>query len=422
MSQRYVVIGASAAGIGVLSKLRALDPHGEIICVAAQAEMPNNTCLIADLLAGHKTEAEVYTKDAAFFAENRIDLRLSTRVESIDSDAQIVFLSDERVVQPSTETGELEEQSGTLGKYALEYDKLFLGTGTTAIIPPTFSRDQKGLFTFHTFADVVAINSFIATHKVQRAVVVGAGLSGIECADALAARGIVVDVVEMQSHILHRFIDAQGSATIEGWMRKHHVNFHPSSTVKYLKTNGDSLVGVQLNNDSSIDCQMLIFAIGGRPDLTLAEAANLTLSDGAIHANEFMKSSDPNIYVGGDIARIKDLATGKWLRSCNWPDAVMQGMNAAHGMAGVEKPYPGTAIIVGSKFFGSGFVTCGFVQNSKYTAQKRIDETGYRCFLYEENVLKAFCMVGNVDHVGQLRKYIVSRQFLTEDEQAALLK
>ena len=432
MSKRYLVIGASAAGIGVLSKLRSLDPHGEIVCVASQAEMPNNTCLIADLLAGAKTAAEVYTKDLSFFEENRIDLRLLTTVESIDSDAQMAFLSDNRA-----------DAETSLGLYALEYDKLFIGTGTTAVHPEVkvmcsadcdldaqrktgkyccSSIGKQPGFTFHTLSDVLAINSFIEDYKPQRAVVVGAGLSGIECADALAARGIAVDVIEMQSHILHRFIDAQASEIIENWMRKTQVNFHASTTISNVVTANGKIIGVRLSSGAMIDCQLLIFAIGGRPNLALAESANVDIRDGAVAADQYMKSSNMNIYVGGDCARIKDLATGKWLRSCNWPDAVMQGMNAAHGMAGIEKPYPGTAIIVGSKFFGSGFVTCGFVHNTKYEKQQKIDDKGYRCFFYEDNILKAFCMVGNVDHVGVLRKYIVSRTVLVDEQKAALLE
>lgn len=403
MTQRYLIIGASAAGMGVLSKLRTLDPTADIVCVAAQSLMPNNTCLIADCLAGAKTEAAVYIKDRSFFDENNIDLRLSTTVESIDADSQMVFLSD-----------------GS----ALEFDKLFLGTGTTALLPAPFTKETAGVFTFHTLDDVQALNAVLATKAVQQAVVVGAGLSGIECADALAQRGVRVDLLDMQQTVLHRFVDEQGSRVIEGWMEKQQVTFHPGTTLANLSAENGCVAGAVLSSGATIPCQMVIFAIGGRPNLTLAESAGLDIRDKAVVVDQFLRTSNENIYAGGDLCRIKDLATGKWVRSCNWPDAALQGMYAASNMAGQPRAYPGTVIIVGSKFFGSGFVTCGPVNQpqTSYETQKVVDEKGYRCLVYDNNVLKGFCMIGSIDHVGQLRKYIVAQQPLSAAEKELLLK
>lgn len=386
MHKQYIIIGASAASMGVLSRLRALNPNGRITCIAAQTMMPYNTCLLADYIAGTKTREQINTKDAAFFADNNIDLRLGTWVQSIDEARKVVVCKDAH------------------NSYELSYDLLFLGTGTAMTPPPIAGlKDFAGVFGFHTLEHAQALDAYLREQAPQHAVVIGAGLSGIECADALVARGLQVHVVEQAERILPAFTDQRASDFLVQKMSACGVMVHTATRVQALEGEHGRVSTVLLGDGVRLSAQVVVVATGGRAQNQLASALGLAMHDGRLLVNEHLQTSDPSIYAAGDSCLLPHLVTRELIPNTLWTDAMQQGMYAAMAMAGQPKVYPGILPITSSRFFGTAIACAG-----DYTAQAGrllVDESKehYQVFCVKNNRLLGFLMVGKLAAIGELR-------------------
>ena len=401
--KKYVIIGVSAAGVGCATKLRELDQTAQIIMIGSDEKLPCNRCLISEILSGEKTKQDALSKDLNFFESQNIKVMLNTTVTN-------VFPKEKTVLLASGEK--------------ITYDKLFLGTGKSGFIPQITGANLKGVFTFYGLPDIEAIVNFINKNAVKKAVVVGAGLTGLECADALSTRGISVDVIEKSTHILPAQIDQAGAEFIQKLMAKNGIQlFTEQSVEKIIGDVSGKVSEVLLSKNKKILADMIIFATGGKINLQLAACAKLNPTPTGIITSSTMQTSNPDIFAGGDCCMVNNLLTGMPVQSCLWPDAKMQGMTAAHGMVGIHKEYPGILIITSSNIFGTQFVTCGPVNQSNpgYEEAVKIGHDFYHKFLTQDNILKGFIMVGKVENVGLLRKKLIDKTTLQPLLQQSLL-
>lgn len=393
MAKKFLIIGTSAAGIGAAVKLRSLDDSIDITCITAEVEMPYNRCLLADFVAGEKSLTQVSTKTQEFFDQNRITLMLNSRAVKIDpTNNQVVLESGKR----------------------LEYDMLFLGTGRVSRKLEIPGSDAAGVFSFYDLRDSTNIFDYTKNNSIKHATVIGAGLSGLECADALRGQNIAVSLIEMSPQVLAAQINKTGSDFLIKHMSKNYnVPVHLNNTVIRIVERGDVgnkvACGVVLADGTELETDMVIFAVGGQLSTPLAREAGIACEQGGILVNEFMQTNIPNIFAGGDVCMVKDQISGQLVQSCLWTDAIMQGMTAAHGMLGTPKAYPGVLIVTASPIFGTKFVTCGPVTlpNAVLDKQEVTGDGFYHCYFTQNKKLKGFVMVGKIDNVGLLRKKLV---------------
>ncbi|MCB9493262.1 MAG: NAD(P)/FAD-dependent oxidoreductase [Epsilonproteobacteria bacterium] len=390
MKQRHIIIGVSAAGLGAAVKLRALDKDVEIICLSAEQEMPYNRCLLADYLAGSKDQEAVRTKKEDFFQQNKIELMLDARVARLDRKNKQVILHDGR---------------------ELTYDKLLIGSGRSIRLPELEGIDGLGVHPFYNLHDVTKILSFVRARDAKHVTVVGAGLSGLECADALKDHGVSIHIIERESKLLSRQIDQGGSDFLIELAKKHEVNLTLNTSVEKIDINEDQFVkGVCLTSGSYLKTDMVVFAIGGRPNSDFAKQAGITTHFGGIVTSKTMQTNDEDVYAAGDVCVVTDLLTKESVQTCLWPDSVMQGMAAAYGMVGQKKIYPGTLVVTSSHIFGTTFVTAGPVADQGHNFKELIQKNFnfYHKYLVDDNnSLKGFVMIGNVSNVGALRKKLL---------------
>lgn len=387
---KYVVIGASAAGVGCATKLRDLDKTSEIVMIGADKELPCNRCLLSDILSGDKTESDIIVKDLDYFKKQNINVMLSTVVCDI-------FPEEKKIVLQNSEE--------------IEYDKLFIGTGKSGFIPTIPGSKLAGVFSFYGIADVKAILKFTTENKVRNITIVGAGLTGLECADALSSCGFEINLIERASHVLPYQIDQNGAEFIQNLIATHGIRFYPRRVLEQILERDNNVCGVALSDSGSIQTDMIIFATGGKTNIELALRAGLNTTQRGIVTTSTMQTSNANIFAGGDCCMVNDLLTGQPVQSCLWPDAAMQGMVAAHGMVGIKKEYSGILIITSSNIFGTQFVTCGDI-NSTDSQIKQIIKSGpdfYHKFLVKDDLLVGFIMVGKVENVGMLRKSLIAK-------------
>jgi nitrite reductase (NADH) large subunit len=385
----HVVIGTSAAGIGALAKLRALDKEGRIICISASSFMPYNTCLLVDYLSGYKTLDEVYTKSDDFFKENSIELYLNTLVTSINPSERTITCNNGQT---------------------FTFDTLFLGLGTAKNMPPIPGINEcEGIFSFHTLEDAHALREFVAKRSPKKATIIGAGLSGVECSDALAGTINTIDLVDMQDQLLPSLITGDGSAFLESIMARHNITFHKSTRVTKILHEHGVVSGVQLDSGQVLESDLVIFTLGGKPNIALARDAGLSIQDGAILTNKQMQTSEPNIYAAGDNVLVRDNLSGELKRNCLWTDAMMQGMVAGNCMGGREAAYNGSTFLSSSKFFGLSFASCGEITKPKasYTVKTESENNFHHTFVMDGEKLKSFAMIGEVNNLGELRRKLI---------------
>lgn len=389
MTKKHLIIGTSAAGISAANTLRNVDAEAEIICISQEAELPYNKCLLADYMLGLKNQEDVITLTPQKAQQKRIELLLNSQVMAI---------------QPATKSVELSDGQ------RISYDTLLIATGASPYKPPIAGIQAQGVHTFYTLQDSNTLLHQL-TLQQRNIIVIGAGLSGLECADALRSRGAQVTIIEKADQLLPRHVTKQGSCIIERAVDAHGVSLHLNAQVMEIMQQNNQVIGVKLNNGICLPADMVVVAVGVRPNSWLALRAGITLHNEGILVNDYMQTSCADIYAAGDVIMVNDMATGKLVNSCTWPDASLQGLVAAYNMAGKSKKYPGATLVTSSSFFGIKFSSCGLLQLTE--SIQRISKDGhqfYHDFFLDQGVLKGFSLVGTIDQASFYKKMVLTQE------------
>lgn len=393
MSKKIIIVGASAAGISALHTLRKLSPEYALVCISQEKELPYNKCFLADYFSGIKKENEIFISPIT--PELQHQFLLGYSVTHINPQKKIIILSNDQ---------------------ELAYDKLFLGLGSSQYVPPiALINTLQGIFNFHTLADISAIKTYINERSVKRTVIIGAGLSGLECADSLQAYGIETTLVEMNGHVLPSLLPKEPAQFIESHMKKTGITLIFNTAVKAFEHEDSRVTGVLLADGRVICADMVICATGLRANSDIARQAGIITNYQGILVDEHLQTNFPDIFAGGDAILVKDQITHELSRSCMWPDAMMQGMFAAYAMAGKPRAYPGTVIIGCSAFFGLKFATYGMKNRS--CADDIIIRQGpdfYHEYLLQNGLLIGFALIGNTHNFALVKRLLLTRQPASE--------
>lgn len=387
MSKRYLFIGASAASMGAMHKLRQIDPEAEITVFSAEKEMPYNKCFLADYLAGIATTDRLQI----YKPSTQVTLELDTKIEAIDPHAKTIT-----------------SKKGN----SYPYDALFLGTGSSPWMPSISGVNARGVFTFHTLADTLNIQSYIKENGCKTALICGAGLSGLEAADALKAQGLKVTVIEKNNQVLPSLLTKNAAVFLHDHMRSLGVNLLLESMVCAIESTSEKVRGAHLLDGSFIPADLVIIATGLQANSQLCAQAQIACGPQGVLVDAHMQTSQSSIYAGGDLIQVTDTLSGNRLRSCMWPDAMQQGMYAALAMAGQSKPYPGPAIIVSSAFFGLKFAYAGIVNSGQIREAQGGDY--FHSICHTQGVLQGFQVLGKRHDLSLLKRLILTKQPLLD--------
>ncbi len=281
---KYLIVGGVAGGATVAARLRRLDEKAEIIIFERGSYISYANCGLPYYIGGIISERDrlfVQTPES-FHARLNVDIRIEQEVIAIDRNARQVTV---------------RRKDGT--EYQEAYDKLVLSPGADPLRPPIPGINDECIFTLRNVPDTDAIQEFIKSRQVQHAVVVGAGFIGLEMTENLHHRGIRVTIVEMAEQVMTP-LDYEMAASVHQHLKTKNVEFYLKDAVNSFVREPGGLE-VRLKSGRTIHADMVILSIGVRPDSALAEAAGLELGlNKGIRVNEFLQTSDPDIYALGD--------------------------------------------------------------------------------------------------------------------------
>jgi 3-phenylpropionate/trans-cinnamate dioxygenase ferredoxin reductase subunit len=306
-----VIIGGGAAGNAAAETLRREGYRGPVTLLSADLSPPcDRPNLSKDYLAGTAQADWIPLRPPEFYAQHGIDLKVGTRVMTIERGTRTVSLAD-----------------GS----KLAYGTLLLATGAEPIRLEVPGANLPHVHVLRTLADSDALIAHASA--ARRCVVVGASFIGLEVAASLRTRGLEVHVVAPETRPMERIMGAAIGDMVRTVHEEHGVIFHLGATVTEISKDA-----VNLSTGQRLDADLVVVGIGVRPTVTLAEQAGLAVDRG-VTVDEFLQTSAPDIYAAGDIARWPDHRTGRRIRVEHWVVAQRQGEIAACNMLGQRRHF-----------------------------------------------------------------------------------
>ncbi len=339
---KVVVVGGVAGGASAAARLRRLDESAEIIMFERGEYISFANCGLPYYIGGEITDRAALTLQTpqSFHSRFHVDVRINSEVTAIDPKAkQVTVRSKDR------------------GEYTESYDKLILSPGAAPIRPPMEGADNERVFTLRNIPDTYKIRGYVEEQHPKSAVVVGGGYIGVEMAENLKNAGVDVTIVELADHVIAP-LDYDMACDVHRYLKEKGVGLILQNGVQSIREEGGAL---RLTlSDGEIDTDLVIMAVGVRPDTALAKEAGLELNRrGAIVVDEHMLTSDPDIYAVGDAVEVTDFVTGEKAYIPLAGPANKQGRIAADNICGIPTTYKNTQGSAVLKIFDMTVATTG---------------------------------------------------------------
>lgn len=352
----YLIIGGVAGGATVAARLRRMDEKANIILFERGKYVSYANCGLPYYIGDTINNREkLFVQTAKGFTDRfRIDIRTEQEVTAIRPDKKEVEIKNLSTGETYTET----------------YDKLVLSPGAEPLRPGIEGIGSKKIFTLRNVPDTDTIKNYVNTENPKRAIVVGGGFIGLEMAENLHDLGIQVDVVEMANQVMAP-LDFSMAAIVHRQLTDKGVGLHLEDGVSRFEEK-DGGVTVHLRSGKQIATDMVLLSIGVRPETKLAKNAGLAIGErGGITVNDYMQTSDANIYALGDAVEVRHLVTGQPALIPLAGPANKQGRIVADNIVfGNKEKYPGSIGTSIAKVFDLTVAAAG--ANAKLLQQNNI--------------------------------------------------
>jgi NAD(P)H-nitrite reductase large subunit len=312
---RYVIVGMGVAGITAAATLRTQNPSAEIIIVGDDAHGFYSRPGLAYSLNDEIPENSLYLLSKKDWRDLKLSHVIKGNVTRLDPVAHQIEVDS---------TG------------SLAYDRLLLATGSSAVRLKVPGENLVGMVKLDTFEDARRILSL--TRRARTAVVVGGGIIAVEMAEGLVAQKVKVHYLLRGNRYWANVLDEAESHFLERRLVHHGVSLHYQTEVAKILGRGGKVEAVQTTKNEIISCKLVAVGVGVRSRIDLAKSAGLK-TDRGILTNEYLQTSDVDIFAAGDAAQIFDLATRRSSIDTLWNPAREQGRIAAENMAGKQMPY-----------------------------------------------------------------------------------
>jgi NAD(P)H-nitrite reductase large subunit len=384
---RYVIVGASAAGVSAAETFRQRDPAAETVVISDE-RLVYSRPLLSYYLAGHLSEENLLYRPRDFFEREGISLVLD-RAKALDlAKAQV------------------EVEHGP----PVPYDKLLLATGASARFPRAEGIRRDGVFGLRHLSDVEGILPRLA--EVKKAVVLGAGLVGLKAAAGLREHGVEVTMLVSSRHVLSQMLDASSALVFQDLFEQNGVRTVTGVKPTAILGNG-RIEGVATASGEVFPCQLVMVGKGVDPNLELTQGTPIRVNYGVV-VDQYLATSVENVYAAGDVVEAMDMVRGEpWINAL-WPCAVEQGRLAALNMLGEKVPYRGSTRMNSVQFFRLPVISAGLAvltpgplggRSGEHdsTIEDRPSPNVYWKVFLKDDTIVGFVVMGDIQRAGLLK-------------------
>ena len=380
---RYVIIGGSAAAIGCIEGVRSVDKTGEIILITGETEWNYSRPLISYLLEGKTTRDKMWCRPDSFFTRNGVTVKAGVLATALDAGDRTVRLS----------TGE-----------RLAYDRLLAATGSRPFVPPIPGLETvERTFCFQTLSDASALAE--ALRPESRVLILGAGLTGVKCAEGIRGLCAQIAIADLAPRVLPAVLDDTAAAMVQARMEEKGVRFYLNDSAAAFRGNT-----ARLQSGTELEFDVLVTAVGVRPNTQLVADAGGAVDRGIL-VDGRCATTLPDVYAAGDCAQGYDAVSGEKRMLPLWPNAMLQGETAGINMAGGRADYTHGIALNASGVFGLHMITAGSYEGESFTVQR---DGSYKRLVTADGVLKGVIMVGDVSRAGIYTDLIRKKKPLSE--------
>ena len=380
---RYVIIGGSAAAIGCIEGVRSVDKTGEIILITGETEWNYSRPLISYLLEGKTTRDKMWCRPDSFFTRNGVTVKAGVLATALDAGDRTVRLS----------TGE-----------RLAYDRLLAATGSRPFVPPIPGLETvERTFCFQTLSDASALAE--ALRPESRVLILGAGLTGVKCAEGIRGLCAQIAIADLAPRVLPAVLDDTAAAMVQARMEEKGVRFYLNDSAAAFRGNT-----ARLQSGTELEFDVLVTAVGVRPNTQLVADAGGAVDRGIL-VDGRCATTLPDVYAAGDCAQGYDAVSGEKRMLPLWPNAMLQGETAGINMAGGRADYTQGIALNASGVFRLHMITAGSYEGESFTVQR---DGSYKRLVTADGVLKGVIMVGDVSRAGIYTDLIRKKKPLSE--------
>ena len=380
---RYVIIGGSAAAIGCIEGIRSVDKTGEIILITRETEWNYSRPLISYLLEGKTTRDKMWCRPDSFFTRNGVTVKAGVLATALDAGDRTVRLS----------TGE-----------RLAYARLLAATGSRPFVPPIPGLETvERTFCFQTLSDASALAE--ALRPESRVLILGAGLTGVKCAEGIRGLCAQIAIADLAPRVLPAVLDDTAAAMVQARMEEKGVRFYLNDSAAAFRGNT-----ARLQSGTELEFDVLVTAVGVRPNTQLVADAGGAVDRGIL-VDGRCATTLPDVYAAGDCAQGYDAVSGEKRMLPLWPNAMLQGETAGINMAGGRADYTQGIALNASGVFGLHMITAGSYEGESFTVQR---DGSYKRLVTADGVLKGVIMLGDVSRAGIYTDLIRKKKPLSE--------
>ena len=379
---KYVIVGASAAGLSAAKTLRQLDQAADITIVSKD-ERIYSRCIMHHYLKGKRSIEQLNFVTPDFMDTYKITWQKGSEVTKLDSENNILLCAD---------------------GLQISYDKLLLAAGSSSFFPSAIKNldsAKSGVIGFRNIEDAIAIKELAKSPDVKNIVVLGAGLVGIDVLEGLIGFGKNLALVESFSHMLNRQLDMRAAQAYEQAFTLAGVKQYYGTRTTELELNDSHAVEkVELSSGIRIPCDLFIVTSGVRPNVSFLEGSAVAFDKQGLIFDEFGRTNVENVYGAGDISG----------RSPIWPAAVKEGIIAAYNMLG--KPLEQTDFFASKStmnFLNIATMSIGFPDppDGSYQVEMETDDKdGYKKIIHRDGEIKGAIVQGDLSYAGILTQLI----------------
>lgn len=384
---KYVIIGASAAGMSAARAIWKYDPDSKIRIISEESGAPYSRIYLPKLITGEVKLADILIRPEEQIKRLRIKLIKGVAVNTIHSEIKTLRMNNGA---------------------RIKYDKLLIAAGASPKLPQIKGVGLPGVFGFRNLQDAGEIRTRVK--HCQRIVIIGGGLVSLKAAEALNHFDLDVHIVVRSPQLLSQMLDQQSAQWVLQKILAQGITVHFGLDVVAISGKND-VECVVLDNGRKISCQMVIVGKGVQSNLTFLKGSNLK-TDKGILVDRHQRSNRADIYAAGDIAQTPDFFKADHTIKALWPNAVQQGKIAGMNMAGKEIANPDEINANIVNLFGLNLASCGLIKKINADDDEMVFQNAnvFRRLVFHNNVVVGAVLLGEVHHIGILRALILSKK------------